>query len=134
MLVGVSESRKFLLEAFKEKPSLIIDCANSADPHRVFPQVMPEEMHDVYVMNAEAIYRYRDTLKQVPYWARRLAIKSIIVTSTRILFSYDDEEENHDVFVQCWELLKDISQRYKVIVEVGRKEAAFARKYCDAWG
>ena len=87
----MTDEIKLLLKAFEKTPSLIIDCGNCADPHKLFQYVKEEQLHDVYVMNAEAIYRFRDALKQVPYWAEKLKIKSIIITPIHTLFSYDDD-------------------------------------------
>jgi len=118
-----------LLKAFELTPCLIIDCGNAANPHSLFPKIREEQLHDVYVMNAEAIYRFRDALKQVPYWAQRLKVRQIIVTTIHALFSYDDEEENYNVLEQCWKLMKQISE--KIPVTVGVNDLHFAIRFAD---
>jgi hypothetical protein len=110
--------RMLLLAAFEKAPSLVIDCANCANPHALFPAVPLERMHDVYVMNAEAIYRLRDTLRQVPYWARKLGVKTIVITQIGGLFSYDDKEENRDIIEHCKEIIQGLSEEYEVLMGV----------------
>jgi hypothetical protein len=121
---GNSVNRELLFKAF-EKPSLIIDCGNCANPH-----IKEEQLHDVYVMNAEAIYRLRDALNQADHWLNKLKLKSIIVTTLHTLFSYDDETENYNVIEHCWQIMKRLSEKYPVFVGATEYEK-FAVKYAD---
>jgi hypothetical protein len=124
---------RLLLLAFERSPSLVIDCANCADPHRFFGKVPEHKLSEVYVMNAEAIYRFRDSLKMVPYWAEKLSIRNIFVTTIGTLFSYDDKEEDKEVIEGCWELMKYISGRYDVYAAVdgGEKTQGLPERYAD---
>jgi hypothetical protein len=133
---GDSKTVNFALvhSAFDQTPSLIVDCANCADPHSLFPYIRQEQLHDVYVINAEAIYRFRDTIIRLPHWIRMLGIRKIIITTIDTLFSYDDDEENRAVLMHCWELLKKLGAKTKVMVAVKKDSVheAMARTYADA--
>jgi hypothetical protein len=128
-----SVNRRLLLEAFETPPSLILDCGNCADSHALFPMIREEQLHDVYVMNAEAIYRFRDALRQIFYWAQKLKIKSIIITTIHALFSYDDDIENYNVLMHCWELMKELSGRYPLYVGIAsdKMHLDFAERFSD---
>jgi hypothetical protein len=118
--------------AFENPPSLIVDCANCANPHRFFPEISEEQLHGVYVINAEAIYRFRDTLMKLPYWLDELGISHIIVTTTNIMFSYDDEQENHDILEHCWQLMRKLGQTSNVVVGIsGAAQEELAQVYAD---
>jgi hypothetical protein len=128
---GEIVNRKLFLKAFENHPSLILDCGNMANPHNLFPMVREEQLHDVYVMNAEAIYRFRDALRQIPYWVEKLKIRCIIITTIQVLFSYDDEEENHDVLEHCWELMKEISKTCTIYIAYDDRNSEFAERFAD---
>ncbi len=127
-------NKQLLLKALAGTPSLIIDCGNSADPHALFPYAREEQLYDVYVMNAEAIYRFRDALRLAPCWAERLGIRCLVITTMHALFSYDDEEENCNVLENCWELMKGLSMKYKVYVGIARNSMheKFAENFSDS--
>ena len=119
-----------VIRAFDKTPSLIIDCGNCADPHRLFPYIREEQLHSVYVVNAEAIYRFRDALIESQKWIHKLRLKQLIVTPIYTLFSYDDETENYNVIEHCWELMK----KMKIPVTIGVKENdEFASRFADIY-
>jgi hypothetical protein len=123
---------ELLLRAFEITPSLIVDCGNAADPHQLFPHIREELLHQVYIINAEAIYRFRDALRKLPYWINKLKIRQVVITTTHTLFSYDDEIENNNVLEQCWELMKDISKECPVTVGIsGKMHEDFAEAFAD---
>ena len=124
-------NKKLLAKAYETLPSLILDCGNAADPHAI--RVDEQLLHHVYVMNAEAIYRFRDALKSIPRWAAELKVKTIIITTIHILYSYDDETENFNVLENCWELMKGISNDYLVYVGIGKDKmhSVFAERFSD---
>lgn len=126
-------NRKLLMHAFQDSPSLILDCGNSADPHSLFPRIREEQLHNVYVMNAEAIYRFRDSLKETEHWMKKLKLRCLVITTIHTLFSYDNPEENHNVLEHCWELMKDISNRYPVLVGIAKDpmHIEFADRFSD---
>jgi len=122
-----------LLKAFEKAPSLVLDCGNSADPHMLFPQIREEQLHSVYVMNAEAIYRFRDALLQIPYWSRRLGTRCLAITTIHALFSYDNPDENYNVLEHCWELMKGLSADFPVYVGISddKLHTGFAERFAD---
>jgi hypothetical protein len=126
-------NRSLLLKAFEEVPSLILDCGNAADVHALFQNIREDKLHDVYVINLEAIYRFRSGLQGASLWAKRLKIKQIIVTTADMLYSYDDEIENDNVLEHCWEIMKGISKKYpiKVGITKGQAHQKFAEKFAD---
>jgi hypothetical protein len=133
ILNGPDSNYKLMLLAFEKPPCLVIDCANYSDPHRFFGTVPEEKLDRVYVLNAEAIYRFRDTLKMVPYWLERLKIKNVFVTTIGTLFSYDDSEEDMEVIENCWEIMRQLSAKYDVYAAADQtgKYKAFPEKYSD---
>jgi hypothetical protein len=119
--------------AFANPPSLIVDCANYADPHMLFPAVSQEELDSVYVLNAEAIYRFRDTMIKLPYWIGKLGIKGVLVTTINTLFAYDDEEENRDVLEHSWQIMKRLGKSSTIRVGIipGTVHEQLALIYAD---
>ena len=125
---------KFLLfKAFEETPSLIIDCGNSADAHALFPSIKEEQLHDAYVVNAEAIYRFRDALRRIPRWQQEFNFRRIIVTTIHVLYSYDDPEENYNVLEHCWEIMKELSDSIEVYVGIAKDKmhSEFADRFSE---
>jgi hypothetical protein len=113
-------SNKDLLRMAIEKGnSLFIDAANCADPYSL--DVEEEQLDNVYVLNAEAIYRFRDTIKQASYWMHQFGLEHIFVSTIGGLFSYDDPKENQNVITHCVELLEDLSKTYPVYVAYDKK-------------
>jgi hypothetical protein len=111
-----SLNRNLLLYAVRNRPSLVIDCANAANPHSLFPEVEQEELVDVYVIPIELIYAFRDVLKIVPGIADRLGVRCIVITPFNGLFHYDDERENENIIRHAWELMNRLGERYEVVV------------------
>lgn len=129
---GKDVNNRLLVKAFENTPSIIIDCGNACNVHNLFPMIKEEQLHEVYVMNAEAIYRFRDALKQIPYWSKKLKIKQVVITTIHILYSYDDEEENYNVLEHCWQIMKEISKNIPVYVGVKKKKhLIFAQRFSD---
>ncbi|MFW5746976.1 MAG: hypothetical protein ACOCWQ_05515 [Nanoarchaeota archaeon] len=110
--------RTLLQEATDRPPSLIVDCANCADPHTLFPFIPMETFASVHVIIAEAIYRFRDSLKQVPEFAQQLGTRTIIITPFDRLFDYGNTQETEDVINHAWELMQQLAQEYTVITGV----------------
>ena len=141
MLIGIvggesSLNRKLMLYASKNLPSLVIDCANAANPHSLFPAVDLDKLGQIYVIELELLYKFRDVLLRVPSIIRRLGIKCVIVTTSDHLFNYQDELENHNVMEHAWHLMKIISKKHNIIVGIkaGSVHLKFASKYCDKLG
>jgi hypothetical protein len=126
--VGRGADKRILFYAARNTPSLIIDCANKANPHMLFPEIDIEQMANIYVIELELLYKYRDVLKYVPYFIKKNNIKTTVITSSKHLFHYQDEKENENVKQHAWELIKDIARYNEVIVSA---DIDTARKYCD---
>jgi len=105
-----------VLYALKNPPSLIIDCANAANPHRFYPYVPYENFRQAFVVSVDAIYRYRDTLKNAEAIACSVGAVRIAITSHRYLFSYQDKAENRDVLKHCRDLIQVLSDKFEVSV------------------
>jgi len=116
--------------ALKNTPSLIVDSSNYANPHVLFPFTQPEDMHDVFVVQAELIYKFRDIIKNIDLLVKEIKPKCIIVTVFDRLFHYDDKEENYDVLSHSWELMKKYSRKYDFFVGIS-KQVNFAERFCD---
>ncbi|MBN1385809.1 hypothetical protein JW968_02400 [Candidatus Woesearchaeota archaeon] len=129
-LIGLRGSNHDLLLRAFEKRSLILDCANCANPHSLFPEIPYEKFHDVFVLEVEIIYKFRDTLKEMDRIMQSIRAERLIVTPFDRLFYYDDEKERENVLEHAWELMKGISKRYDVYVGV-KKQEDNARRYCD---
>lgn len=114
-----SVNRKLLMESFTNTPSLILDCGNAADVHSLFGKIDENLLHKVYVINLEAIYRFRKGLELSPKFVKEFGIKQIVITTISILFSYDNEVENYNILEHCWELMKTISKTTPIKVGIG---------------
>jgi hypothetical protein len=119
--------------AAKHLPAIVIDCANFADPHRFYPAIDLKQMQQIYVFELELLHRFRDVLRHVPFYAKRLKAQCIIVTTSDHLINYQDEEENKNIYLHAWQLLRKISSDYHVVAGVlrGSDQVGLARKYCD---
>jgi hypothetical protein len=113
---GEHVDRKLMLYALAHTPSLVLDCANSANLHALYPHASPEAFRQAHVITIDAIYRFRDALEGAGSWAERLEARTIVVTSYDRLFSYDDAVEKEHVLSQAWETIVRLSQRYDVVV------------------
>lgn len=132
-LIGVrgSHSDYYVIDkALQNQPSLILDCANKANPHAFFPTILPEDMQTVYVMEIDLLYSFRDALKKTKQYAEELKTKTIVVTSFDHLFHYGDEEENEEIFKHAWELLSELSMHYKIYISISKKHTKLAKQYC----
>ena len=132
MLVAVKgeDVDKFMLAlAFKLRPCLLIDCGNAADPYSI--QIEEEWLDEVYVINAEAIYRFRDALKKIPQILNELNLKILVITSISILFSYDDKLEDKHIITDCWKLLKNLSKDFDIYAVADEYSKEFTDKTWD---
>ena len=114
-----------------EQPCLLIDAANCANPHALFPKIQQEQLSSVFVVSVEVLYRFRDAMKKLPEWLDELNIDCAIITAFNHLFDYDDEQENNDIIEHAWELMKTAAKEKKIIVGVHQKHLGYAKKYCD---
>jgi hypothetical protein len=119
-----------MFTALEREPTLVIDCANGANPHAFYPFVTEEAFHSTYVVEVELIYKLRDVIKQAPKMMRKLGVQSVFVTTFHRLFAYDNDEENQAIYEHTWILLSELATRYTVMVGIHDKQLETARKYC----
>jgi len=131
-LTGIKEdNHRLLLHAIETSPSLFIDCDNCANPHALFPYPF-EKMSQVYVIQAELIYKFRDILKELPNLLTQLPDKTnnIIISSFNKLMNYQDKEENNNIFDHCWELLEKHGKQLNILIGVHKKQEERAKEHC----
>lgn len=138
MLIGlVSPTRtinyELLRYAAQQAPAMVIDCANAADPHRLYPEFSHETLNQIYVVELELLYKFRDILKNAARYADKVRARSVIVTTSDFLFHYQDPEENQNIHHHCWELMRQLGQIYDVRVGVlaNSEHLSLAQNYCD---
>ena len=100
---------------------LFIDAANCANPYKLMGLVDEADLERVFVMNAEAIYRFRDTIKEARGWLEQKDCTRLYVSTVGALFSYDDAYENTQVLGHCYALLAKLAEDYEVIVAKDRR-------------
>jgi hypothetical protein len=135
-IIGNSDSsinRKMLMLAARNAPSLIVDCANCANPHAMFNIADIDKLNEIYVIELELLYKFRDVLLRVPSIMRRIEGRMIVVTTSDHLFNYQDETENKNVLEHAWYLLRKIGERYSVFVGLNysSKQLRLAKRYCN---
>ena len=112
MLFRYAGSALDLLEfACVNRPSLIIDCGNIADPHRIIEHA--DHFHDIYVIEVQMLYMLRDVLRE--YRSIVGNYKVIVLTPFRHLMHYQDSEENEHIIEHAKELLEDLGRRTTVV-------------------
>ncbi|MFH1398832.1 MAG: hypothetical protein ABIG95_01855 [Candidatus Woesearchaeota archaeon] len=127
-----SVNRALLLSAF-EQCSLVLDCANFANPHALFPHVSQETFDRVFIVEIEMLYKLRDMTKSLATIARQVNAQCVIITTFNHLFNYDDKEENQAVYHHAWKLMKKAAQSCPVFVgiEQGSDQEGYAEQFCD---
>lgn len=121
------------LQAITQGPSLLVDCANSADPHRYHAQTSEEELRQVHVISADLLYDFREIIKQLPQHATTYETTRVAITTQDHLFTYHDEEENAHVQAHTWRLLARLAKSFDVRVAVtkGSVHEAYARLHAN---
>ena len=128
-LEGDDIDKSILRMAFEKRPCLLIDCSNSANPYRI--HIEEEWLDEVFVINAEVIYRFRDALKKVRLEMNKLKLKVLLVTSLGALYSYSDAVEDKNVIMNCWELLKELSADFEIFAAADEYSGGFADETWD---
>jgi hypothetical protein len=108
---------RLLFYALEHTPSLIIDCSNSANPFSLFP-AYERAFKQVYVLQAELLYKLRDTLRQLDGLTGHISLSCIVVTPFHRLMSYDNPDEDQELLGQAWALIKEYSTTRTVLVGV----------------
>ena len=122
MLSTMDDNFELVLHALNNPPSLILDCANCANPHRFYPYVPYENYKRTYVISIDAIYRFRDTLKDTKKIAENLNVKTIVITSFDYLYAFGDDEEVDLVIEHCKELIMKLSKNLDVFMRKPKKQ------------
>src|SRR6185503_21363729 len=105
-------------QALGALPAILIDCANAADPHRFYPLLDVQAMQQIYVFELELLHKFRDCLKHLPRYAKQLRAQLIVVTTSDHLFNYHNEQENRDIYIHAWQLMRQIGASYDIVVGV----------------
>ncbi len=129
-------NRQLLDYAAQRAPSLIIDCANVADPHKLYPRFSLNVLQNIYVIELELLYKFRDVLRYIDEYAIECGVKDIIVTTTDHLFHYQDEVENADIYEHAWEMLKQLGCRHNIVTGItpSSLQVQLAGRFCDQIG
>lgn len=107
-----------LWSATQQLPTLIIDGANYADPHRILSFGDAEVCDEIFVLETELIYKLRDAVSDLAQHALTAKTKRVCFTTFDALFNYQDAVENNAVFSQVWLLLRRAAIKYDIIVGV----------------
>ncbi len=128
---GSYANQELMMQCLRSPPALVIDCANCANIHEYSAFFPEKSFHEVFVVPAESLYRFRDTLRMIPRIASKLGVKKIAITSFSHLFGFDDEIENNNVYEYCWRYIQELSKHFDVNIGVTEAQYKYARKYCD---
>lgn len=122
-----------IVHAAEHLPALVVDCANCADPHRFYPAIGLAQLQQIYVFELELLHKFRDVLRRLPLYAKRLQVQSIIITTSDHLINYRDEEENKNLYLHAWQLMNKLGQNYNVIAGIVRDSPQYplALKYAQ---
>jgi len=116
MLIKVKGDEVLLKKALQYQPSLLIDCTNCANPHRLYPYATEQELANVLMIPTESLYRFRNAILQLPMLAKTYNVKAILLTSFHKLFDYNDKVENESILNFAWEQLEQLSKDHLVFV------------------
>lgn len=135
-ITGTSSSRinrELVRRAAEHLPAILVDCAGCADPHRYYPDIDLTAMQNIYVFELDLLHKFRDVLRQLPVYVKRLNARIIIVTTSDHLFNYHNEYENLDVYAHAWQLMKQIGARHEIVAGVKAEsvQRPLALKYCS---
>ncbi|MBD3318340.1 hypothetical protein GF342_00340 [Candidatus Woesearchaeota archaeon] len=136
-LLGVRGEQRIINDhilyyAVYHTPCLLIDAANCANPHKLYPLAREEQLYNIHVIEVELLYVFRDVLLRCHRFAQQRAVRHILLTTFNQLFHYQDAKENDNIHEHAWELLRTLGQRYDVRVGIHHRHEARARRFCDA--
>ncbi|PIN79060.1 hypothetical protein COV16_05115 [Candidatus Woesearchaeota archaeon CG10_big_fil_rev_8_21_14_0_10_34_8] len=118
-MIQVGENKSVIEQAINNTPCLIIDCANRANPHNFFQY--QDYFHEVYIIEVELMYKFRDVLKQSFTLINTLQLKSIAITSWKYLFNYQNEKENKEILLHAEELITELSKHVLIYKGMSRE-------------
>lgn len=125
-ITGENTNLQLMNYAVENTPCLVIDCANCANPHAL-PFLSYEKLSQIYLLEVDLIYVYRDIIRMLRQIAKECNTKKIIIT-TGVLFNYQDGYENKKIYEQTWEMLKSM-QGYDILIGLIPSQIQLAKKY-----
>lgn len=108
-------NKALLKTAITNQPSLLIDCSRAANPYSVTGYA-PEDMADVYIIEVEMLYKFRDTIRETPRFMHKTGATTLLVTDTSTLFDYDNHEENTVIRRNAAKRLQRLSHDHDVYI------------------
>ena len=127
-------NRKIVIIACKNDNSLIIDSARACNPYNIINDIDIDRLHDVYVISAESIYRFRSAIKLLPLWIKKHDIKNIYVTALTGFYSYDNKKEDYAILEESYKMLFciEINHDVNVFLSIPKYNPYYSiiRKYC----
>ena len=130
----VEANRKIVIMACQNDNSLIIDSARACNPYSIINDIDIDRLHDVYVISAESIYRFRSAIKLLPLWIRKHGIKNVYITALIGFYSYDNNKEDYAILEESYRMLFNIELNYDVNVFLSipnhNPYYSIIKKYC----
>jgi len=115
MLTAIADTKDLLQYAMHHN-CLVIDANNKSDVHKY--DVPIEELSSTFFLFAETLYRLLPTLQQAKTYCETYKLSSICVTSFDKVFTYGNDKEDYNLFVQIWLELIALGESYTVYVVV----------------
>ena len=116
VLNSTKDHQALILYAVHHAPSLIIDCANCANPHTLFRKAPQEALLAVYVIEVDLLYLFRDVLQKASDIAEKKKVHTVVITPWDGLFHYNNNQENNIILQQCWELMNTLAKSIDVAI------------------
>ncbi len=114
--------------AVSHQPSLFIDCSRAANPYTI-DVYTPEQFRDVYVIEVEMLYKFRDTVRATPRFLKQTSASTLCITNTATLFDYDNDEENKAIRRNAGKRLRRLGHDIDVYVVNPERNNLFNAKH-----
>lgn len=127
-----------LIEACNHHPSLFIDCNNCANPHLVHGIADEKALHNVFVLQAESMYRFSVLLKELAGIINELGVNKIVISTFDHLFNFQNKDENRQMNVNLWDSIRLLSKENENvefiagISEKSNEHLMLAKNRCDS--
>jgi hypothetical protein len=125
-----------MIRACNAPGSIIIDSARACNPYAMIGHIDIDNLHSVYVISAESVYRFRSAVRLLPLWIRKHAIRKVYATAVNAFYSYGNKWEDCSILDESYAMLSRI-ERYndvKVCVSLPIEEPhhSIIIKYCTS--
>jgi hypothetical protein len=120
-----------VVNACHNTPSLIVDSSRACNPYSIVEFIDIESLHDVYIISAESIYRFRSAIKLLPLWIKKYDIKNVYITVLTAFYSYENKIEDYSILEESYELLSRIDGNVIVSLPLEEPYYSIIRKYCS---